>query len=260
MVVACFDQKACELTFRVEKIGAATLYLGDAREVLPEISGAHLLVSDPPYLLTSGGDSANNKSADFRAMGGFFTPGSEYANSGAPVLCDLEFSDWLPLAYAALAADADAYVMANDKNLRALLNAFDDAGFGFHNMLTWDKVSPTPNRWYMKNLEFVVYGWKGKARTIADPSAKQTIRCPQKDVTEHPTEKPVALMGHYILNSSRAGETVLDPFMGTGTTGVAAIEAGRSFVGIELSEKWFDVACERISRAGTQADLFAAAE
>lgn len=234
---------------RVERIGDSTLYLCDAREALAEITGAHLLVSDPPYRLTSGGNSARNISKDFRPMGGFFRPGSEYANSGEPVVVNCEFSDWLPAAFAALADDADAYVMSNDKNMRALLNALDDAGFGLHNILVWDKVSATPNRWYMKNVEFVAYAWKGKAKTIRAAKSKQLIRCPQRDETQHPTEKPVALMEHYIINSTEQGDTVLDPFMGSGTTGVAAIRAGRKFIGVEITEEWFDVACERIEAA-----------
>lgn len=235
---------------RVERIGAATLYLADCREVLPLVSGAGLLCSDPPYRLTSGGKYTGE-------MGGAFAVGT-YDNDGSIVDCDIEFEDWMPLAFAALADDADAYVMANDKNQNAAQNAMLDAGFKFHNLLVWDKGTATPNRWYMKNLEFTIYSWKGRARTINDAGAKQLIRCPQVDVTQHPTEKPVALMRHYIVNSTDAGATVLDPFMGTGTTGVAALESGRAFIGIESSEKWFDVACDRLSRRGERPDLFRA--
>ncbi|MDO8421136.1 MAG: DNA methyltransferase [Parvibaculum sp.] len=235
---------------RVETIGAATLYLADCRDVLPRIRGAKVLCSDPPYRLTAGGKYTGE-------MGGVFAV-EVYDNDGGIVDCDIEFSDWMPLAFAALADDADAYVMANDKNQNAAQNAMLNAGFKFHNLLVWDKGTATPNRWYMKNLEFTIYSWKGRARGITDKGAKQLIRCPQVDVTLHPTEKPVALMKHYITNSTDAGATVLDPFMGTGTTGVAALESGRAFIGIESSEKWFDVACERLSRWGERPDLFRA--
>jgi len=235
---------------RVEKIGAATLYLADCRDVLPLVSGADLLCSDPPYRLTAGGKYTGE-------MGGVFAV-DVYDNDGGIVDCDLEFADWMPLTFAALATDADAYVMVNDKNQNAAQNAMLDAGFKFHNLLVWDKGAATPNRWYMKNLEFTVYSWKGKARGINDKGAKQLIRCPQVDVSQHPTEKPVSLMTHYITNSTSPGDTVLDPFMGSGTTGVAALKSGRKFIGIESSEKWFDVACQRIRDALDSPDLFCA--
>lgn len=75
---------------------------------------------------------------------------------------------------------------------------------------------------------------------------------------EHPTQKPLALMRHIIKISSRSGSTVLDPFMGSGTTGVACVKLGRSFVGIELDEGYFDIACRRIEKAYAQPDLFVA--
>jgi site-specific DNA-methyltransferase (adenine-specific) len=110
----------------------------------------------------------------------------------------------------------------------------------------------------MKNVEFVAYLWKGNARTINNPSSKQLIRAPQVDETKHPTEKPVGLCRHYIENSSAPGDLVLDPFMGSGTTVVAALRAGRRAVGVEQDPQWFDVACRRVERAtATSGELFA---
>lgn len=96
--------------------------------------------------------------------------------------------------------------------------------------------------------EYVGFFFKGKAFAINDCSSKQGIHVAHQDTTEHPTEKPVALMQHYIRNSSQPGEVVFDPFMGTGTTGVAAIRSGRKFIGIEKDPRWFQVAVERIQR------------
>ena len=72
---------------------------------------------------------------------------------------------------------------------------------------------------------------------------------PQRDESEHPTEKPVLLMKHYIENSTQPGDTVMDPFMGSGTTGVAAVMAGRKFIGIERDPRWFETAAARIEQA-----------
>lgn len=232
---------------RFETVGAATLYLSDCREVIFE--PAALVVSDPPYRLTSGGDTPGGM------QGGWL---DDYSNNGAPVTCDIDWPEILGVVARAMAKDADAYLFANDKNVRALLNAAHEAGLGFHNLLAWDKVSATANRWYMKNLEFVAYLWKGHARRINDASCKQLIRARQVDASAHPTEKPVAVCQLYIENSTSPGDLVVDPFMGSGTTGVAAIRAGRRFVGVEIEPQWFEVALDRIRAATTQGELFGA--
>ena len=74
--------------------------------------------------------------------------------------------------------------------------------------------------------------------------------------SEHPTQKPVSLMCHIVGVSSRSGATILDPFMGSGTTGVACARLGRRFIGIEIEPRYFDIACRRIEAAYRQRDLF----
>lgn len=234
----------------VEQIGGCTLYLGDALEVLPTIEPAHLCVSDVPYALTTGGVSKSSKT-----MSGIFAS-HNYANDGQLIMATVPFPEMMSAIYGALRTDADCYVMANDKNVHPLTDAALQAGFGFHNLLAWDKITPTANRWYMKNLEFTIYLWKGRARTIRNPSAKQLIRGGIDKVTKHPTEKPVPVMAEYVRNSSDRGDVVLDPFMGSGSTGVAAVQLGRKFVGIELDPAYFDMACERIRRAYDAPDMW----
>lgn len=235
---------------RKEEIGGCTLYLGDALEILPVIGRSDLCVSDVPYALTTGGVSKSSKT-----MSGIFAA-HNYANDGQLIMATVPFPDMMQAIYGALVDDADCYVMANDKNVHPLTTAALGAGFGFHNLLVWDKITPTANRWYMKNLEFTLYLWKGRARTINNPSAKQIIRGGLDKVSGHPTEKPVPLMAEYIRNSSLRGELVLDPFMGSGTTGVAAVHTGREFVGIEIDETFFDIACQRIRDAYAAPDMW----
>lgn len=227
---------------RKEVIGAATLYMGDAREVLPTLAPADCGLMDPPYLVTSGGDTA-----EAAGFGGWMK--DAYSNSGEIVACDLEWSDWLPLLPDALRPDAHAYIFTNDRNLAAAQSAAEAAGLQFHRLLTWDKRTAMPNRWYQQTCEFVLFMRKGKAFRINDASSKALVSIFQRDESKHPTEKTVSLCQFYIENSTKPGETVLDPFMGSGTSGVAAIRSGRQFVGIELTQQWFDVACERIAKA-----------
>jgi len=231
-------------------IGDCTLYEGDCLEIMPTLDPADLGVTDAPYKLTTGGLSKSSKT-----MSGIFAA-HNYANDGQLVMAAVEWSEMARPIYEALKEDADLYVMCNDKNLGPAWQAFVEAGFGLHNVLAWDKVTPTANRWYMKNLEFTLYLWKGRARTINDPSSKQGVSGRQIDASDHPTEKPVWLMSHYIENSSQPGDLVLDPFMGSGTTGVACAALGRKFVGIELDPKHYDTACARMEAASRQGHLF----
>ncbi len=225
------------------QIGSCALYHGDALDMLPTLGQcADLIVVDPPYRLTAGGCTEGGLHERF---GG----GGVYGNSGEIVPCDFEWSDFMPLLYGALMAGKQAYVMCNNRHVENMLREASAAGFGFHNLLVWDKGTATPNRWYMKNCEFTGFFYKTPARAINDCGAKQLISCPQVDVTSHPTEKPVPLMRHYIDQSSKRGDLVLDPFMGSGTTGVAAVHAGRQFIGIEKDERFFNMAVQRILAA-----------
>lgn len=237
---------------RVEHIGRATLYLGDAREVLPALSGTACLVcTDPPYLVSKGGFASN-----LQLEGGFGGWMKDYGNQGDIVQCDIEFSEWLPLVFAALGHQAHAYFMSNGRNVKAMQVAAEEAGFRFHTLLVWDKRTALPNKYYQNVTEFGLFMFKGKARTINDPASKNLVTIFQRDESEHPTEKPVELMRLWIGNSSEPHSLVLDPFMGSGTTGVAALQLGRAFVGIEKDPRWFDIACKRIADAQRQGDLF----
>ncbi len=207
-----------------------TIYCGDCRNVLPLLpERAALLWTDSAYDIESGGNTTK------RMMGGIFDP-RVYDNSGK-LFATVPWREWMPLAYAALQEDADAVLMTNDKNMRDCLNAMDAVGFGLHNILTWKKQNKTPNRWGMKSVEFLCYGWKGHARVLNDCGMPQDFydRNPVGD-KRHITEKPSSLIYQHIVNMTDPGELVLDCFMGSGSTGVAARRAGRRFVGIEINE------------------------
>lgn len=207
-----------------------TIYCGDCRNVLPQLTEAPaLLWTDSAYDIESGGNTTK------RMMGGIFDP-AIYNNNGK-LFATVPWAEWVPLAFAALREDADAVLMTNDKNMRDCLNAMHAAKFGHHNIFTWHKGNKTPNRWGMKSVEFLVYGWKGRARVLNDCGMGQEFfdRNPVGE-KRHATEKPVSLSYQHITNMTSPGELVLDPFLGSGSTGVAARRAGRKFIGIEIDE------------------------
>lgn len=232
-------------------IGNATLYLGDCREILPTLETSDLVCTDPPYLVSKGGYAGN-----LQLEGGFGGWMKEYGNQGDIVDCDLEFSDWLPFVFSNLSERSQAYFMTNGRNLKDMQSAAEDAGFRLHTLLVWDKRAALPNKYYQNVTEFGLFMFKGKARTINEPGSKNLISIFQRDESSHPTEKPVELMRYWIGNSSQPNDLVLDPFMGSGTTGVAALQTGRRFVGIEKDPEFFDIARRRISSALRQGDMF----
>lgn len=213
---------------------------GDCLELMKEIpdGSVDLVLTDPPYRVISGGNKSNP--ALSKALGG--NNGKIFDHN------DITFRDWLPIVFSKLRPNAHAYVMSNFKNLFDLHSCALACGFRAHNLLVWKKQNKTPNRWYMKNCEYTLLLRKGTAFSINHPSSA-TVHSFHNPVGVkfHPTEKPVDLMSFYIENSSRHGQTVLDPFMGSGTTGVACLKTGRKFIGIEKDDKYFQIAQDRIN-------------
>ncbi|PLW79084.1 DNA-methyltransferase [Cohaesibacter celericrescens] len=220
-----------------------TLFHADARDIV--VRDAACAVSDVPYRLTMGGKSPHPDAP----RGGWL---KDYNNKGQPVTCDISWDEIMDLLFRSLAARSHAYVFTNDKNLREAMNAADRAGFRLHNVLLWNKRSAMPNRWYMKPVEFVLFLGKGKAFTINQPGSMSLVEMPWPDETNHPTEKPWPLLQRYIRNSTDEGASVFDPFMGSGSTGVAAAKLGREFIGVEIEREWFDVAEKRIAKADNE--------
>lgn len=229
------------------------LIQGDAISVLKSLPASSVKVAafDPPYPTISGG-SNEGKTNNWDRPGGILTKndGRIFKHN------DITPEEYLPEVFRVLEDQAHMYLMTNFLGLRnGLLGKVEAAGFEIHNLLVWRKNNATPNRWYMKDLEYVIFGRKGRAYSIADKGCRTSqLAFPHPldwpsvpSPRTHPTEKPVELMKTYIENSSSEGDLVLDPFCGTGATGVAAKEAGRRFVGIELSNEYAEKAAERLS-------------
>lgn len=230
------------------------IYHGDMRDILPALDRkVQMICTDAIYELTSGGQAKDD--GEHQTMSGMFS-GEQYNNNGAILDGDIDWPEMMPVMFDAMDR-GHAYFMCNDKNIFPAGNAAIAAGFHFHNMLVWDKVTATANRWYMKNCEFTLFMKKGKAFKINDCRSKQLIKSPNNKQGYHKTEKPVELMEYYIRNSTQPGDTVLDPFMGGGSTAIAALKSGRKFIGCELDLEIFNTAKARIEafKANTQFSL-----
>lgn len=190
------------------------------------------IVTDPPYRTISGGKNS--------APGYGFRESVLSENDGKIFKHnDVTPADYLPLMYRVLRDGGHCYIMTNVLNLREMLNVAYQTGFGFHNLLVWQKNTGTANRWYMKFAEYTLFLRKGPARTINHPGSSNIFAANNPRNKAHPTEKPVELMGHYIINSTSYNDIVLDPFAGSGSTLVAAQRNNRRWIGCEIDPLYY---------------------
>ena len=230
------------------------LYQGDCLEITDKLIAEGIkvdaVITDPPYKLnkTTGSITSSSKSDKWR--GNLFA-GDKTAN----IKNDIKFQDWLPKVYEILKDDSHCYVFVNDKNIQDILNESSKVGFKLHNILVWLKNNKTPNRWYMKNCEFVVFLRKGKSIPINNLGDCQFLSSNLIEYNNingkdklHPTQKPTDVIEKMILNSSLEQMVIFDPFMGSGSTGIACVNTNRKFIGIELDENYFKIASDRIHK------------
>lgn len=217
------------------------LYLGNCLELLKDMSSnsIDLCITDPPYRVITGG---RNNGLNSKRPRGILSENKELMGV-IP-----EFREWLPEVYRVLKPRTHAYFMVNLVNLASLAYEVEAAGFQIHNLLVWQKNNCTPSQWYMKNCEYVIFARKGSAKWINNIGGSKTVHQFDniKGTKVHPTEKPVPLMEFYVANSSKEGDLVLDPFMGSGATGVACLKSGRGFIGMEIDETYYTIAKERL--------------
>ena len=223
------------------------LYNEDCLEALKRLpdQSVDLVITDPPYRVISGGRNDALSRRKWNSPSGILSK-----NDGKIFeFNDIDFEEWIPEVYRVLKDNHDFYCMTNVINLIKLCNVCEKAGFHLHNILIWQKNNATPNRWYMKNCEYTLYFYKGRARPINNMGSKTVHSFSNLPHKNHPTEKPIKLMEFYITNSTNEGDIVLDPFMGSGSTGIACKDNNRNYIGIELDKKYFDKAQERLNES-----------
>ena len=207
--------------------GTVTLYHGDAYELLPQLPQPDLLLTDPPYELTATGGGMGAKRQYLADIAGKIDEGFEIGMLDA-------FPNWC--------------VFCGKQQLRALLAAAKDRRWA---LVTWNKPNPTPltNANYLPDTEYIVHAfqtgrlfgeYRDKARFIVHPVEQNDLG--------HPTVKPLAVMSKMIRLGTQPGETICDPFAGSGTTLVAAKLLGRRAIGIEREKKYCEIAIRRLSQ------------
>lgn len=207
------------------QIGNATLYLGDCREILPTLPKVDAVITDPPYGI--------NKDGQKETTGG---------HGGRK---EYEFLGW-----DAVRPDAEVFrliLAAADKQVIWGGNYFADLLPATGKWFVWDKGQRI-------NQSDGELAWTHKSGALRICTINRVEL--MTDGAEHPTQKPVRLM-EWCIAQIKAKGPVLDPFMGSGSTGVACMRMQIPFIGIERELKYFEIACRRIEQAQAQERLFA---
>lgn len=217
------------------------LYLGNAIDLFQQIKDNSIdcIITDPPYETISGGAQENeyvNRPTGILAK----NDGKIFAHN------DISICHWITECYRVLKDSTHIYIMTNLLNLEEYMLEIRKAGFEIHNLLIWEKNNATPNRWYMKNCEYIIFARKGAAKPINDCGTKTVLQVKNVKDRLHPTEKPLELLEIFIKNSSNPGDTILDPFGGSMSTALAAIKTGRKAISFEIDEEYYNLGKERL--------------
>lgn len=238
-------------------IGNAELWLGDCREILQMLPSVEAVITDPPYEKEAhtkgrrllGKQVGGARTVEYGALDfGQIDEETRQAVSQEMVrLCN----GWLLTFCQAEAVNRwkECHELAGAKYKRACVWIKPDGAPQF----TGDR----PGMGY----ESIVASWCGDGRSKWNGGGRHGVFThPQRDNNqpkEHMTQKPLGLMKELVGLFTSAGDTILDPFMGSGTTGVAAVTSGRKFIGVEIDPRHFETACQRIEAAQAQQRLFA---
>jgi len=224
----------------IETIGNSTLYLGDCLDILPTLDKVDAVVTDPPYGVMLG------EVDNFQARQKNQQPYESFSDSK-------EYLQRVSVKAIEICIDRFGRVVATVGNR----NMFqypqpDDMG------VWWNPAGTSRGKWGPSCVASPIFYWGKDPRFCRYPSSptKGTTRGRAEEI-DHPCPKPIGFAEWLVNRASLDDELVLDPFMGSGTTGVACMNLGRKFIGIELEPKYFEIACERIEQAQKQQRLFA---
>ncbi|MCG7932125.1 MAG: site-specific DNA-methyltransferase [Candidatus Thiodiazotropha lotti] len=225
-----------------ETIGNATLYLGDCLDLLDELQPADALISDPPYGIDLHGMSSTYRSRwkmddcrrkSTRDKDYYLIHGDNEPFDPAPWLSHEKVILWGGIHFAQRLPDSRAWLVWDKREGTTSDNQADCE-------IAWSNL-PGPARLHSQL-------WRGMMRR-GEENISKASRC-------HPTQKPAALMMWCIEQCKlEAGSVIADPYMGSGTTGVAAVRMGHKFIGVEIERHHFDTACSRLDTEQMQRGL-----
>ncbi len=237
-----------------------SLYQGDCLELMKEIpdGSVDMVLTDPPY--SSGGLFAEDRKATTRTKytNRDYNGAARFQNFSGDNMDQRSFTEFMRMVLSKTRqkskAESVCAAFVDWRNIAAMIDALQSAGWIYRGIIVWDKGNsrPIPNR-FRNDCEYVIWGTNGPRKTeyidgvFIGAGCYHTKSVPTKQ-KHHQTEKPVELL-EKLLAICESGGTVLDPFMGSGSTGVACVNTGCSFIGMELDPGYFETAKRRIDEA-----------
>lgn len=220
------------------------LLCGDCLELLKQIpsKSIDLVLTDPPYVIETQG-AGLYKQADKQYVQELSSIKDGFSESILDELCRV-------------LKKINIYLFCSQKQIIPLLDYFVKKRKCNFNLLTWHKSNPVPacGNKYLTDTEFILFFREKGVRIEGEFKTKFTyyvtpLNQRDKKLYKHPTIKPVPILENLVVNSCPQRGSVLDPFMGSGSTGVACVNTGRRFIGMELDKQYFEIAEKRIHEA-----------
>lgn len=230
------------------------IIFGDNLAVMADlpVGSVSLIVTDPPYKFTKSVCRRVYKETSKRLIANSALYDYEDTTGNCRINIDFgreQITAWLDSAER-LMRKMNAYIFCSEAQLADYIHWAEEHRYKFA-ILLWEKpVTIISKRRYSQNVEFVIriYDMGTSLNKVADIDMySRVFHAGVKRKKLHPTEKPVGLVERYIMLSSNAGDTILDPFLGSGTTAVAALTLGRKYIGIDNNERFYNVAKHRLA-------------
>lgn len=235
-----------------------TLVLGDTMGILPDFEFKFdMIFADPPYFLSNGGISVSNGKKVCVDKG-------KWDKGGTPEYIQQFNREWLTACRDKLKDNGTIWVSGTHHNIFSVADQLSELGFKILNVVTWAKTDPPDNlshRMLTHSSEFIIWAKKSKkaqhkynyevmrqlndGKQMTDVWFMPAVQKWEKSCGKHPTQKPLALLARIIMASTKEGDWILDPFNGSGTTGIAASILGRRYLGIDRETEFLELSKNR---------------
>jgi site-specific DNA-methyltransferase (adenine-specific) len=243
----------------IDHLESFTIYHGDCRKLLHGIpdNSVDAVFADPPYFLSNGGISVHSGKQVCVDKG-------DWDKGGTPEYIYEFNSQWLALCRTKLRDNGTIWISGTHHNIHVVMRCLQELGYKVLNTITWQKTDPPPNlscRYFNFSTELIIWARKFEKKPhkfnyetmkllnggqqMTDVWRIPAVSLWEKQQGKHPTQKPLRLLYRIILASTNEGDTVMDPFSGSGTTGIAANLLGRKYIGIEQDEQFCELSMRR---------------